>query len=149
MILSFREAGWTIRAIARRLDRSPSCVCGFLNRPARDIETRGRKRKLSERDDRRIWRMASNARTSSKRIRADLRLPCSPRTVLRSINRSPNIVYRRMRKGPKTSPAIRRRRVLWVNAFQNPPDRFDNIIFLTKRSSILMGRMDTDVISEI
>jgi IS30 family transposase len=95
-ILAYRDVGLSIRMIAGRIDRSKSCIGGFLKRPVQEMETRGRKKMLTDRDNRQIWRLASNSRIYSKQIKDSLELQCSSRTVLRSINLNPNIQYQKM-----------------------------------------------------
>jgi hypothetical protein len=58
----------------------------------------GRKRKLSERDERNIVRHASYAPASAAKIKAELNLDVSTTTVWRTLQSSDHLVHKKMLK---------------------------------------------------
>jgi transposase len=65
--------GKSEREISERVGKSKTAIHNYINKDVNYLPgKRGRKRKLSEREDRVIKRAASNSRTSSRRITQDL-----------------------------------------------------------------------------
>uniref|UniRef100_A0A7I4Y079 HTH_38 domain-containing protein n=1 Tax=Haemonchus contortus TaxID=6289 RepID=A0A7I4Y079_HAECO len=112
-IRALHEAGLSNRRIANQIGRTHCVVFSYL----RDTEAydkggaQGRQRKLSSRDEREIWRRASNSTISVNQIRADLKLSASKTTVWRAIKRSGNIVREVMRKAPRLTNSHRMARL--------------------------------------
>lgn len=105
-ILAFKKVGWGIRKIAGEIGRSRCAVANFLKNPAKYGQNKnaGRKKKLSERDTRRIVNKSSNSTLSCSQIRTELKLEASVSTVWRALKLSPNIVRAKMNSAPRLLP---------------------------------------------
>lgn len=106
-IKAFHELGLSYREIANKIGRSKTLVEDCIHRGV-DIDpgvSSGRKRKLSERDDRHIANLASNQQVSSSEIIEELDLEVSKDTVLRSLDRSQHLEYKHYRKRPQLTSA--------------------------------------------
>jgi len=102
-IVAFQSLGKSQRAIAKELKRSRCVVQNYLAKQQRygKKKRKGRKRKLSKRDERQIGKLASNSSSSVNVIKKDLNLEVSKTTVWRAIQRNPNIVREKMAKAPR------------------------------------------------
>jgi transposase len=137
---AFHAEGLSERDIAERVGRSKSAVHQQINKDPNYIpEKRGRKRKLSERDDRAIIRAVSNKRTSSRRIKHELRLDVSSRTIRRVLHKCPYLSYDKMRRGPWSNPRIKRERYEWSIAVLHMGPRWQQVIFSDEKKFNLDG----------
>ena len=84
-ILAFLENGLSFREIGRKLGRSDKVVRNFAKNQSQygKNKTEGPKRKLSERDRRRIVKAASNSMKSLSQISADYGVKVSNSTISR------------------------------------------------------------------
>ena len=115
-ITELRKSGCKLREIARRLKRSVNAINQFVNNPD-EYGTRhspGRPKALSERDERKILRLASNSRCSIKKIRAQAGVAASRWTVWRTIKNSDNIVRAKAAAAPKLDEEHKQRRITWA-----------------------------------
>lgn len=100
---AFKLVGKTYDWIATKLGRSKKVVWSYLN----DRENYGKKkspgrpRKVSKRDERQIWRKASNSTKTAKAIGKEAGVNVSKWTIARAIKRNPNLVRAKMAKIPK------------------------------------------------
>jgi IS30 family transposase len=101
-IQAYHASGKSFLAISRLLNRSRCVIRNFLKNEAEYGQKKrtGRKKKLSERSERLIAREVSNTKRSCNDIKRRLKLDVSKSTILRSINRNPNIVRAKMMKAP-------------------------------------------------
>jgi transposase len=126
--------------IAQRLGRSRHAIQNQLNKPENyERAKRGAKRKLSERDIRHIGRQASNKMTSSARIKDDLELDVSTRTVRRALAMNPDLSYDKKRKGPTSTVQSKRARLDWGNDHCNMVDAWKLVIFSDEKKFNLDG----------
>ncbi|KAH9105454.1 hypothetical protein AeMF1_018736 [Aphanomyces euteiches] len=90
-ILAFRKAKWSIRRIAKELFVSKGAVFRFLAAPEAYGTTKrpGGSPLLDDRDQRHVRREASQGKSSSSRIKHDLKLAVSSRTIRRVIAKTP------------------------------------------------------------
>lgn len=102
-ILAFKEEGLTISEISRKINRSRRVIQNFLKNP--DLygkkKRRGRKRKLSSREERKILRSASNSDQSCSKMTALVETKVSKTTVWRTLRRSPIICRNKMKSVPR------------------------------------------------
>ena len=114
-INQLRAQGLSWREIGRNIDRTFN-VCQSYYRNQENygkINRSGRKPSLSSREINHIWRLASNSVTSSSRIREELKLEVTSRTVRNKINQNPSLVYRKMLTKPVLSEKHRKSRLSW------------------------------------
>ena len=92
-ILAFLENGLSFREIGRKLGRSDKVVRNFAKNQSQygKNKTGGPKRKLSERDRRRIVKAASNSMKSLSQISADCGVKVSNSTISKVRNESGTI----------------------------------------------------------
>ena len=92
-ILDFLENELSFREIGRKLGRSDKVVRNFAKNQSQygKNKTGGPKRKLSERDRRRIVKAASNSMKSLSQISADCGVKVSNSTISRMLNESGTI----------------------------------------------------------
>jgi len=95
--------GFSGSEIGNEVGRSRQTVNHYISRPMYvGPETRGRKRKTSDRDERAISRAGSNKMTSSRRIKNDLQLDISSRTVRQVLHDDGNLDYTKNGKALST-----------------------------------------------
>ncbi|KHJ92840.1 hypothetical protein OESDEN_07260 [Oesophagostomum dentatum] len=104
------DAGFSVKKIAAQLGR---VIAAYLRDPDHyNIRNaQGRPRKLSDRQQREVWRKASNSTNSLSGIRAELSLSVSRTTIWRTIKRNENIERGVMRKIPRLTDAYKHRRL--------------------------------------
>ncbi|MGF7232685.1 MAG: helix-turn-helix domain-containing protein [Arachidicoccus sp.] len=106
-IEAFHSEGLGIREIARKINRSHNLVMNWLEKQenyGKKNKKRGRKKKLSKRDERQIIRKVSNTTKSCAKIKQELGLDVHRQTVWRTINKNPNIFRQKMNKAPRLEP---------------------------------------------
>jgi transposase len=113
-IEAFHSEGLGIREIARKINRSHNLVMNWLEKQenyGKKNKKRGRKKKLSKRDERQIIRKVSNTTKSCAKIKQELGLDVHRQTVWRTINKNPNISRQKMNKAPRLEPVYIRGRL--------------------------------------
>lgn len=139
-IMALSNQGLSVRQIAANLGIHRSTVHYQIKHPP-DMQRSagGRKRKLSDRDQRHIIRSASNKMTSAKRIRHDLDLEVSVRTVGQILQQSQYLSYDKMKRGPWSNPKTKRQRMEWYQQVQNLGPTWNNVIFSDEKKFNLDG----------
>jgi len=101
-ILAYKDSGKSGNYIAKKLNRSRCLIQNFLNNPNKygEKKRQGRPRLLSKRQERSVHKYSSNSTLSCKEIKTISNLNVSVSTILRTINRSPNIVRSKMISTP-------------------------------------------------
>lgn len=99
----------------------------------------GAKPKYSKRTKSQIIRYASNTVVSAKKIKRDLGLPCSIRTIQRTLHDSSTLVYRKMIAVPKLTLIHRLRRMNWCRERMNWNEQWKKIIFSDEKMFTLDG----------
>ena len=102
-ILAFLENELSFREISRKLDRLDRVVRNFAKNHSQygKNKTGGPKRKLSERDRRRIVKAASNSMKSLSQISADCGVKVSNSTISRMLNESRAITRQSLMTVPR------------------------------------------------
>ena len=135
------ESGLSLRKIATIIRRSPGTLSKFMRNPTKRIAGTWKKRKSSvdERTKRHIWTLASNTCTSAERIRHQLNLKVSTRTVLRVIHENPDLVYRKMRVRPALEKRHMKARLGWCQSRIDTPEDWHSWVFSDEKKFNLDG----------
>ncbi|CAO4366948.1 unnamed protein product [Caenorhabditis nigoni] len=136
---AFKTAGWTNRAIARKLNRSHDCINRFTR--SRNLNNQ-RKRsgpapKLDSRAKRSIVRVASNSLKSCNDITKELNLGVSKWTVWRVLKDDPNIRRAVMCPAPRLTDDHKVRRLEFAR--KNMGTNWEKIIFSDEKKFNLDG----------
>ena len=109
---AYKDIGLSIRQIVEKINRSSKVVWRYLKNPFGYGQKKrpGRPRKLSAREDRRIYRAASNTVTSLARTKESLHIYVCKTSIWNSLKRGGTIVCRKMAPAPKfTADHLRKR----------------------------------------
>lgn len=129
------------RQIAKKLHRSVDLVINCLDRGT-EHEPRvstGRRRHSSDTTIRHIHREASNNTKSSSRIKADLQLQESSRTVRRIINTSEHLQYEKMLSRPQLKAVDKVARLQWARNHMQWSTEWYRTIFSDEKKFNLDG----------
>lgn len=119
-VSALRDAGHSLRQIAKQLKRSVNCISQFFKNGRRcDKFSTGRPRVLTPRDENHIRRLVSNTTISANQVRAEISTTASKSTILRAIHRNDNIVRQQMKKAPMQKPQHKQARVAFARANMN------------------------------
>ncbi len=140
-VKAFKAAGLSIRQIAGKIHRSINCVSQCVQRgpDAAPKVSSGRKKKLSERDERNIVRHASNKVISARQITSELQLDVHPRTVSRTLASFPHLDYRKMKREPKITPAHAAGRRAFAHDHHTWTNQWHRVIFSDEKRFNLDG----------
>ncbi len=107
MVTALMGQGLKLREMAEIVGRSISAISRCIKKIRDGVETvrPGRQSIVSERDARRIVREVSNKAISSKRVKANLGLSYSDRTIRRVIKKSGVIIHKKKMRKPILSKA--------------------------------------------
>ncbi|KAG2904581.1 hypothetical protein PC119_g11450 [Phytophthora cactorum] len=139
------EAGFSIRAIAKRLRRSRDCVQRAL-KPQRCRRKGGRRSSLSKRHTRFLLRKASTGDFSAAKLKEELSCPCSTRSIRRLLARVDWLDYSKM---DNTLPLTKEHKLAcleWAKRMVVRPDAWEQIIFSDEKILTWMGLMDSATI---
>ena len=112
-ILELKDLGMSLKQIGRQINRHTSTITNFINDPIHYGRKRlksGRKKKLTEREIRRIRRTASNSMISAAKIKQELNLKVSERTITRLLNNN-SIKYLKMKRKPALKKQHKQKRL--------------------------------------
>lgn len=140
-ILAFHDTGLSEREIVRRTGRSKTAVHNCIQKAKmqpRNVPL-GRRSVVSEVARRRVLRAASNDCRTSIKIKADLNLPFSARTVRRIIQSSDVIVRRKKSRKPILNDRQKQRRVAWAEAHLHWDLQWRKIVFSDEKKFRLDG----------
>lgn len=139
-IAAFHKSGCSQRDIAQKLNRSNRAIFNELHKDERSEKMKtGRKRKLSDRDERHIVLSASNKRTTSRRIKHDLGLQVSTRTIRRVLEKTEYLTYSKMRRGPWSDERVKKHRLEWAQHCEETDQEWNTVIFSDEKKFNLDG----------
>jgi len=144
------QQGKSLRDIAKEVERSYSGVkyvvdcIGEKRKPHQ-----GRKRKLSDRDERDIRRKASNNVISCAKIKAESDYGVSTRTINRVLGRCDNLQCVKMLTKPPISAANKRIRLEFAHDHQTWNAEWTRVFWSDEKSSIWMDQMACRIIGMI
>lgn len=140
-IMAYLEIGYNPNHIATILGRSRHAITNHINKVVGGVQKRrtGRPKVTTLGGDRRIIRRASNSASSSERIRSDLDLSCSSRTIRRRIKELGILKYRKMSRKPVLKAHEKARRVDWARARLHWQTRWKKIVFSDEKRFCLDG----------
>lgn len=148
------KLGHSNRDIARRIGRSEKCIRTYLKTKVtpKKKETRGRKKKLTDEDERAITRRLSSTTASLEEVRKEMKLPVTRQTVHNVVKRSPILKYKLMKRAPRLTKDHKAARINFAQ--KNQKTKWEGVgllVFLLyfmfrsfgvmKRSSTLMVLM--------
>lgn len=105
-ISAYLKSGLSFREIARKINRSHVVVTNFANNPSGygTKKTGGPKKKISERDKRRIINCASNTMKSLSQIINECQVNASKSTISRLLKNSQSITRQKLMSVPRILP---------------------------------------------
>jgi transposase len=111
--------GLSLRQIAKDLGRSRTAVAHYIEDPQK-YGTRaspGRPKKLTSRDERRLFRAAGAGDLSAAKLREKLGLDVSKGTIINTLNSSSIFTYTKMNKAPRLKAHHITARVAWAERY--------------------------------
>lgn len=139
-IIRFHNGGYSVRWIAKAFDRDRQNIRRIIKNKDEPVnENRGRKRKLSERNERHIISLALNKTVSSSEILKDIGLTVHSRTVRRVLERCPHLKYRRKRRVQAMTVAHRQARFDWSVHHLAWTEEWKRVIFSDEKKWNLEG----------
>ncbi len=132
--------GLSFREIGRLLNRDHTTIIRFINREEGEPHVRtGRPRLLTERDMRHIQNAASNQIVVAPRIRVELDLQVSVRTVQQALRHCPHLHRQQMTSAPMLTDASKARRVEWAQAHLAWTEEWKRVVFSDEKKFNLDG----------
>lgn len=140
-IVGLSVAGWTHARIAEELHRHPTTISNFL-KDKENYGTRsrpGRPKLLSDRTRRDLVRNAKKPGSSSKRLKFDMNLAVSDRTIRRELAACPTIAYGKRNKTPRLMDHHKKARVNWARKMNVERMDWTRVIFSDEKKFSLDG----------
>ncbi|RHZ16699.1 hypothetical protein DYB31_004309, partial [Aphanomyces astaci] len=140
-ILAFHKAEWSIRRIAKELMLSHGAVRRLMREPELygTLPRGGSQPKLNIRDQRTVLPAASKGDSSSSRLKHDLQLEVSARTVRRLLAKSPHPKYKKRKPTPKLTAAHKLARVVWAKSLVDLGLGWNQVVFSDEEKFNLDG----------
>ncbi len=133
--------GHNMDFIAQQINRSKKLVFNCIHRGPDQPpgKSTGRKKLLTDRDERNIGRHASNNCISASKVKAELDLPVSLSTVGRAMRSNPHLRHAKKLRKPKITEAQAVERVAFAHDHLRWTDQWKKVIFSDEKKFNLDG----------
>lgn len=134
-ILALSAVQLSVRAIAKKIHRSESCVRSFLKQGnvSKQPQRPGRPKKLGDRDLRRLARAATEPGSSPNSLIRSLNLSVSKSTVVRALNNSGIFKYEKRAHSPKLSKDHKMARVKFAREMLKARQDWRRVVFTDEK----------------
>ena len=145
-ILLLSKKGFNQKQIAEKTKRSTCVVSKFLKDPLGygTKKSPGRPSTLSIYDKRKIWRLAKTGEKSAKQIKLEAGINVGVRQILKVIRENKEIVFKKMKKGPKLTNQHKKNCKTFAAIYYQKPATWNRVIFQRRKNLTLMDLMETD-----
>ena len=115
-IIALRKESWSLRAIAKELNRSVGAVQNFVKRPHKTHKPKSTRnaKKITRRQTALLIREACKGQLSARQLQATLGLPVGVRRVQQLLKATPHLQYKKMMQQPKMLQRHKTARLLWA-----------------------------------
>ena len=140
-INAYHKENKSIRQISLLINKSKNVISNYLKDPenhGKKVRS-GRPPKLTNRDKRKILRLASNKTISRQQIKNDLNKPVSKWTIGRVLNSSPHLVYKKKKAKPKLTEQHKLNRLQWARERMGWTKKWENIVWSDEKKFNLDG----------
>ncbi|ETV74251.1 hypothetical protein H257_11185 [Aphanomyces astaci] len=141
---TIRRHGLSIRSIAKELGRNKNAIAGYLKNPE-GYGTRFRgiaKIAVVGREYRLLIREASNTGQSVRRLKTDLNIDASLRTIQRRLKEAPTVTYEKRKHTPMLGKVHMQKRVKYAQGNLREPTNWTEIISSDEKKFNLDGPLD-------
>jgi hypothetical protein len=131
----------SIREIGSHINRSKTVVANYLSDPAGygTKKPGGRKSSVSKLTRDKICRAASNNITSASRLKGELQLDDSKRTIQRIIKKCRHLKRLKLKRKPALKPHHKKARLEWAKAHMNWDQQWKRTLFSDEKKFNLDG----------
>ncbi|XP_055633986.1 uncharacterized protein LOC129774294 [Toxorhynchites rutilus septentrionalis] len=115
-----KEEGFSLREIARRIERSRDAVTNYIRLGAQYATKKrpGRRPRLTDRDKQHIKRLAVESKLSSAKIKAEMNITVTSRRIRQVPSSDANLSYRKSVPVPRLLPRHKKARLNFAEKFQ-------------------------------
>ena len=137
-ITFLREEGYSMRSIAKKINRSYCSVNNYCNNRLKTVR-KVRYCKISNRDKNRIIIEATKNKLSAKDIQAKLSLPISVRRIQQILSSQSHIKYKKMLKKPPLTKKHKIDRLNFAKKYMSWTSEWSKVIFSDEKKFNLDG----------
>ena len=140
-VYRLRAEGNSHLQIACAINKSKTVVTNLLKKRKRyrSKKRKGRKLKLTQREQRHIFRVMSNNNVSSSDIQREVSIPICRKTAYNYIKRNPNLKYMKLASKPPLKAEHKQARLEWCWEHMSWTEEWTHIIFSDEKKFNLDG----------